>query len=91
MKKLPTPKVITQTVTDVIITGVNHNFEDGTLEVNYMTLLDDGTPYQRGTNRLDNELDIADMYATINTAVAEGSTVRQAIDAIVTDQVIASI
>jgi hypothetical protein len=90
-KALSTPQVITKTVTELEITSVVHNFEEGSLEVHYMTYLDDGTPHMRGNSRLTNETSIAAMYASIDTNVANGETVREAIDTIISAQILGSL
>jgi hypothetical protein len=88
---LNTPQVITKTVTDLEITSVVHNFEEGSLEVHYMTYLDDGTPHMRDSSRLDDETSIAAMYASIDASVLTGKSVREAIDEIISAQILRSI
>jgi hypothetical protein len=90
-KALSTPQVITKTVTELEITSVVHNFEEGSLEVHYMTFLDDGTPHMRANSRLTDEASIAAMYASIDASVLTGKTVREAIDTIISAQILGSI
>lgn len=62
----------TNIVTDVEITGVVINYEQGFTEVHYITFLEDGTPFQRGTVK-GEDTDIfnpASLYARVLARVA---------------------
>jgi hypothetical protein len=85
---LNTPQVITNTVNTVQITGLVNNVEEGRIEIHYMTLLEDGTPYQRGNiilaeviRNADGTVDttpISNAYAQIDAKIATGLTFEQA-------------
>lgn len=47
-KPLTNPITRTNIIHDVEITAAIINYEEGFTEVHYITLLEDGTPYQRG-------------------------------------------
>jgi acylphosphatase len=76
---LGTPQVITNTVNKVQVTGLVNNVEEGRIEIHYMTLLEDGTPYQRGQVILAEGFEaIKQSYADIDAKIAEGKTFEQA-------------
>jgi hypothetical protein len=53
MRNLKAPKVDTLEVTTVKVTGFINNREELRCEIQYMTSLSDGTPYQRGNITID--------------------------------------
>ncbi len=50
---LTTAKTETKVVTTVQITGFHIDYEAATMTSSYMTLLEDGTPHQRGQVNID--------------------------------------
>ena len=76
---LSTPQVITNTVNTVQVTGLVNNVEEGRIEIHYMTLLEDGTPYQRGMVILAEGYDaVKAASANIDAKIATGMTFEQA-------------
>lgn len=87
-KPIRTPKTETKTVSTVDITSSEHNYEQGTLTISYMTLLDDGTPYQRGSLQINNPTEIAAVYTAIGDKVVAGDAADVAMDAVAYDKVL---
>ena len=64
MRNLNAPIIETTTVNQVQLTGFVDNREEGRVEIDYMTLLEDGTPYKRDTLVIQGD-DIAAFYTEI--------------------------
>jgi DNA-binding ferritin-like protein (Dps family) len=64
MRNLTTPIIETNTANQVQITGFVDNREEGRVEIHYMLLLEDGTPYKRNIVQVSGD-DIAAFYASI--------------------------
>ena len=60
---LTTPIEEVKRVTQVQITGFRMNYENPEMVSEYMTLLEDGTPYQRGTA---STIDLAEIESFMN-------------------------
>ena len=88
---LATAQTITNVVDKVIITANVHNDEQGTLEHHYMTLLTDGTPYKRGAMQYATVEERDAFWAKVDTEVAAGSTVRDALNSVAQADVLAKI
>lgn len=86
---LGTPIAVTNTQTSVQITGLVNNLERGNIEVHYMTLLEDGTPYQRGMTTYDGYDEVKNVYAEIDAVIATGKTFEEASTEILYTKVIA--
>lgn len=74
---LETPKAITNTVTSVKVTGVVNDTERGAIDIHFMTLLEDGTPYQRGNVQITGHDAIKDVYAEIDAKLSTGLTFEE--------------
>lgn len=74
---LETPKAITNTVTSVKVTGVVNDTERGVIDIHFMTLLEDGTPYQRGNVQITGHDEIKDVYAEIDAKLSTGLTFEE--------------
>lgn len=90
-KKLLSPKTITLEVTDVEITSLVHDFERDSLEINYITMLSDGRPYQRGRELLTDDADVQAFYDLLDASVASGKKVRDAVDDKITEKILGAI
>lgn len=88
---LTTPIVITNTANSVQITGLYNKIEEGCVEIHYMTLLADGTPYQRGDVRIDGYDAVKALYAETDTVMATGLTFEQASAQILYAKVLAAL
>ena len=64
MRNLNTAIVETNRATKVQLTGFVDNREEGRVEIHYLILLEDGTPYKRDTLIMEGD-DITDFYAEI--------------------------
>jgi uncharacterized protein YydD (DUF2326 family) len=64
MRNLNTPIIETNTANQVQLTGFVDNREEGRVEIHYMILLEDATPYKRNTITLEGD-DITAFYADI--------------------------
>jgi uncharacterized protein YydD (DUF2326 family) len=64
MRNLNTPIIETNTAKTVQLTGFVDNREEGRVEIHYMILLEDGTPFKRNTLTFEGD-DITDFYAGI--------------------------
>jgi acylphosphatase len=64
MRNLNAPIIETTTANQVQLTGFVDNREEGRVEIHYMTLLEDGTPYKRDTLVIEGD-DIAAFYNEI--------------------------
>lgn len=73
-----TPVITTNTVTTVQITRIDNNIEGEYVNVEYVTLLEDGTPYQRGSVKVRGYDDIKVLYAETDTVMATGKTFEEA-------------
>jgi len=74
---LNTPIVITNTANTVQITRIDNNVEEGYLAVEYMTILEDGTPFQRGNVRVEGYDAVKALYAETDTLMATGKTFEE--------------
>jgi len=88
---LNTPIVITNTANTVQITRIDNNVEEGYLGIQYMTILEDGTPYQRGTVRVDGIDAVKALYAETDTVMATGKTFEEASAEILYGKVLAQL
>jgi hypothetical protein len=64
---LPTPVVLTTTITEMVITSFDQNYEKGTLDVHYISLRDDGSQHNRGHIKMYDEDDIELLFADVQT------------------------
>ncbi len=55
---------ITKSATTAQVTGLVNNVEEGYFELHYMVLLEDGTPYQRHTVRIEGHDKVKGMFQT---------------------------
>ena len=69
---LNTPIIETRTVASVQITGFYMNYENPEMRSEYMLLLDDGTPYQRGSASTNNLLEIEGFMNQVETLIIGG-------------------
>ena len=71
---------ITQTlvVDKVQITRFQIDYEEGIMQVDYLTLLNDGTPYQRGTVQLRDAADISQVYIDTEALMTAGDSLEVA-------------
>ena len=88
---LPTPTTETLVATNVQITGVVNNIEEGRFEIHYMILLEDGTPYKRGQVVINGYDDVKALYAEQDAAMATGKTFEVASAEILYNKVLASL
>ena len=72
------PQVITNTVNKVQVTALVNNVEEGRIEIHYITLLEDNTPYQRGNVVVEGYESVKAMYAELDAKIAEGKTFEEA-------------
>jgi len=73
MSELLTQPIETKTVaTKVQITAFVSNYEEGYMEVQYMTLQEDDTPYQRGNVRIEAEEEMAQVYIDVAAYMSDG-------------------
>ena len=66
---IPTPIVETKTVAQVQITGFRMNYENLEMVSEYMLLLDDGTPYQRGSASTTDPVEIQGFYDEVEALI----------------------
>jgi len=64
MRNLTTTIVETNTADQVQLTGFVDNREEGRVEIHYMILLEDGTPFKRNVLTLEGD-DVASFYTDI--------------------------
>jgi len=64
MRALTTTIVETNTADQVQLTGFVDNREEGRVEIHYMILLEDGTPFKRNVLTLEGD-DVASFYTEI--------------------------
>ena len=64
MRNLTTAIVETNTANTVQLTGFVDNREEGRVEIHYLILLEDGTPYKRNTLTMEGD-DITAFYEEI--------------------------
>jgi len=64
MRNLNTPIVETNTAKTVQLTGFVDNREEGRVEIHYIILLEDGTPFKRNVLQFSGD-EIAEFYAGI--------------------------
>jgi len=64
MRALTTTIVETNTANQVQLTGFVDNREEGRVEIHYMILLEDGTPFKRNVLTIEGD-DIAAFYTDI--------------------------
>ncbi len=74
MITLTTPIIITSTATTVQITRIDNNIEEGYILVEYLTSLEDSSPYQRGNIKISGYTDIKALYAETDAVMATGKT-----------------
>ena len=77
-EQLAVSVVETKTVSQVQITGFNINYEDTSMEVQYMTLLDDNTPHQRGSIRINEAEEKAQVYTDVESLISDGDSLEVA-------------
>ena len=69
----------TKVVSQVQITGFSINYENLELKSDYMTLLEDGTPHQRGSATTRDATEISTLMNNIELAVRDdGKTLDEA-------------
>ena len=88
---LTTPVQETKVVTTVQLTAIVNNVEEGRLEVHYITLLEDGEPYQRGNVAVEGKEAVQAVYAEIDTIMSSGKTFEEASKELFYSKVTASI
>ena len=69
---LNTPIVVTNRATTVQVTGFVNNKEEERCEIHYITLLEDGTPYQRGQVVINGYEDVKAFYAEMDAELSSG-------------------
>jgi hypothetical protein len=69
---LETPKEIIQKITTVQITSFENNNEGKYIQINYITLQEDGTPYQRGNIKIEGYNEVKAFYAEMDAILATG-------------------
>jgi len=67
-----TPKTEVKVVTTVQVTGFVNNREEERVEIHYITLLEDGMPYQRGNVVVGGKEAIQALYAEMDAEIAKG-------------------
>ena len=75
---LDTPESMTNTVSTVAITSVVNDLENQRLDVNYIKLLEDGTPFQRAVYSVSGHEDVQALYAELDVLIATGKTFEEA-------------
>ena len=75
---LSTPETETKTVNTIVITDFNNSLERTVLEICYIKLLEDGTPFQRGSVTFNTVEEIQALYAELDVIIATGKTFEEA-------------
>ena len=75
---LNTPIIETKNANQVQVTDVNISIEREEIEVRYLLILEDGTPYQRGAWRQTGIDNIEAVYAEIDALTDSGKTFAEA-------------
>ncbi len=69
---LETPVELVNRVTTIQVTGFVNNREEQRVEVHYITLLEDGTPYQRGQKLINGYDDVKAFYTEFDNRLSNG-------------------
>jgi len=88
---LANPVVVTNTATTVQITKIDNNIEHEYLQIEYIILLDDGTPYQRSTVKIEGYDAVKALYAETDVVMGTGKTFEEASTAILYAKVLAQL
>ena len=88
---LTTPKEEVKVVTTVQVTGFVNNREEERCEIHYITLLEDGTPYQRGQVVINGYDDVKVFYAEMDALLATGKAFEEASTELLYGKVLASL
>lgn len=64
-KVLNTPIVQTQNATEVELSGFSYDAVENRLEIKYMLILDDGTPFKRGREMIRDEAEITAFFTAV--------------------------
>ena len=75
---LTTPIVITNTANTVQITGILNKVEEERLEIEYIIILEDDTPYKRDRVSIIGKDNVKAIYAETDTIIATGKTFEEA-------------
>jgi hypothetical protein len=75
---LTTPIIETKTANTVQITGLYNKIEEESLEIHYITLLEDGTPYKRDLVVFKGYDTVKALYAELDVIIATGKTFEEA-------------
>lgn len=80
---LEAPVVVTHKQTSFVVTGIVNNVEEKFVDVHFMTLLEDGSPFQRGVCRIAEGYEQAKaLYADLDSRIAAGASFEDASTAI---------
>ena len=71
-----TPITVSQTVASVQITGFSIDYENLSMTSSYMTLLEDGTPYQRSQATTSDPLEIQGFMDEVEALIRADITVN---------------
>ena len=71
---LANPVVQTQTINKIEITGQYFDMENGRVTLEYITFLDDGTPYQRDSITVEGQ-EMLDGFQSVNDKVTAQTTI----------------
>jgi len=88
---LQTPITQTQVVDKVQITKFIADYENLDMTVEYMTLLSDGTPYQRGQINIIDDVEMQKVYAETEALIAAGDNLQTASAKVAYARVLASV
>ena len=88
---LLTPITHSTTATTVQITSVINSIEESRFEIRYIVLLDDNTPFKRGSVVISGYDGVKALYAEQDAAMAEGKSFEEASTMILYDKVLAAI
>ena len=91
MITLSTPIVVTTTATTVQITGFVNNIEQGNCEIQYMIMLEDGTPSKRDRVPISGYEAVKALYSETDAIIATGLTFEEASAKILYEKVLAKI
>lgn len=79
-KPITPPIVHTRTESSYEVTSVIDNHEEGVIETHYITYLDDGTPFQRGVDRVaKGSPEADDIDANVDSKKARGKANSDAV------------
>ena len=79
-RPLPSNIIETTTISEALVTGLNIDYDNSAVEIEFLLLKDDGTHHRRGRRRLRTPLKVNAFYNSIKTLVDAGSTTKAAVE-----------